>query len=230
MRAKKTEKADLENKKGLFLELGLIVALAIVIYAFEFKTYDKQEETVVMTEAVSQVEEMVIQTQQDEPEPPKQEIELSVTEFKIVDDDVELTNELDIEALTAEGNGEINIPAPEIAKVEDVEDEAEKVIFTVVEQQASFPGGTAELTKYLAQNIKYPQQARETGTSGKVYLTFVVEKDGSITDIKILRDIGAGCGEEAIRVVKAMPKWTPAKQRGKAVRQQFNLPVTFTLR
>ncbi|MBQ7985634.1 MAG: energy transducer TonB, partial [Bacteroidales bacterium] len=167
---------------------------------------------------------------QDEPEPPKQEIELSVTEFKIVDDDVELTNELDIEALTAEGNGEINIPAPEIAKVEDVEDEAEKVIFTVVEQQASFPGGTAELTKYLAQNIKYPQPARETGTSGKVYLTFVVEKDGSITDIKILRDIGAGCGEEAIRVVKAMPKWTPAKQRGKAVRQQFNLPVTFTLR
>ena len=81
----------------------------------------------------------------------------------------------------------------------------------------------------MASNIKYPAQARETGTQGIVYVTFVVEKDGSITDIKVLRDIGSGCGEEAIRVVKMMPKWKPAKQRGKAVRQQFNLPVRFVL-
>lgn len=105
-----------------------------------------------------------------------------------------------------------------IYEMEDEElEEEEREIFTVVEQQATFPGGVKELNKYLAQNIKYPQQARETGTQGKVYLTFVVEKDGSITDIKILRDIGSGCGEEAIRVVKSMPRWTPAMQRGKKV-------------
>ena len=229
MEAKKSEKANLENKKGLFLEIGLVVALAIVLFAFEFKTYDKQEEAAVLTEAVTEVEEMVIQTQQDEPEPPKEEIELSTTEFEIVENDVTIEHEFDVNALNTDVNGDIFIPAPEIKKEEEVVDEGETTIFTVVEQQASFPGGLSELSKYLAQNIKYPQQARETGTQGRVYLTFVVEKDGSITDIKILRDIGSGCGEEAIRVVKGMPKWTPAKQRGKVVRQQFNLPVNFTL-
>lgn len=229
MEAKKSEKANLENKKGLFLELGLIVALAIVIYAFEFKSYDKQEEDKQLTEAVSQVEEMVIQTQQEEPpEPPKQEVELSQTEFEIVDDNAVIEDEFKLQDFENVTDGSLLTNTVEI-KQELPEEEEEQPIFTVVEQQASFPGGPTKLYEYLAKNIKYPQQARETGTQGKVYLTFVVERDGSITDIKILRDIGSGCGEEAIRVVKSMPKWQPAKQRGKVVRQQFNLPVNFSL-
>lgn len=229
MEAKKSEKANLENKKGLFLELGLIVALAIVIYAFEFKSYDKQEEDKQLTEAVSQVEEMVIQTQQEEPpEPPKQEVELSQTEFEIVDDNAVIEDEFKLQDFENVTDGSLLTNTVEI-KQELPEEEDEQPIFTVVEQQASFPGGPTKLYEYLAKNIKYPQQARETGTQGKVYLTFVVERDGSITDIKILRDIGSGCGEEAIRVVKSMPKWQPAKQRGKVVRQQFNLPVNFSL-
>ncbi len=228
MEAKKSEKANLENKKGLFLEVGLIVALAIILFAFEYKTYDKQEEAVQMTTADVVVEEMVIQTQQNEPEPPKQEVELSTTEFEIVEDNKVIENEFNLDNLTSDVNGDVFIPTVEV-QVEEVVEEEETEIFTVVEQQASFPGGFGELNKYLAKNIKYPQQARETGTQGRVYLTFVVEKDGSITDIKILRDIGSGCGEEAIRVVKAMPKWQPAMQRGKKVRQQFNLPVSFSL-
>ncbi|MBO6117442.1 MAG: energy transducer TonB [Bacteroidales bacterium] len=228
MEAKKSEKANLENKKGLFLELGLIVALAIVLFAFEMKSYDKQESSIAMTEASMEVEEMVIQTQQDEPEPPKQEVELSQTEFEIVENDVEIKDEFKLENFDNITDGSLNVNTVEI-KQEVVEDDEEREIFQVVEQTAMFPGGLQELNKYLAQNIKYPQQARETGTQGKVFLTFVVEKDGSITDIKVLRDIGSGCGEEAIRVVKSMPKWTPAKQRGKTVRQQFNLPVNFTL-
>lgn len=229
MEAKKSEKANLENKKGLFLELGLIVALAIVIYAFEFKSYDKQEEDKQLTEAVSQVEEMVIQTQQEEPpEPPKQEVELSPTEFEIVDDNAVIEDEFKLQDFENVTDGSLLTNTVEI-KQELPEEEEEQPIFTVVEQQASFPGGPTKLYEYLAKNIKYPQQARETGTQGKVYLTFVVERDGSITDIKILRDIGSGCGEEAIRVVKSMPKWQPAKQRGKVVRQQFNLPVNFSL-
>ena len=83
--------------------------------------------------------------------------------------------------------------------------------------------------EYIGKTLKYPTQARETGTQGRVYVTFVVEKDGSLTDIKVLRDIGSGCGEEAVKVVKSMPKWKPAKQRGKIVRMQFTLPVSFTL-
>lgn len=229
MEAKKSEKANLENKKGLFLELGLIVALAIVIYAFEFKSYDKQEEDKQLTEAVSQVEEMVIQTQQEEPpEPPKQEVELSPTEFEIVDDNAVIEDEFKLQDFENVTDGSLLTNTVEI-KQELPEEEEEQPIFKVVEQQASFPGGPTKLYEYLAKNIKYPQQARETGTQGKVYLTFVVERDGSITDIKILRDIGSGCGEEAIRVVKSMPKWQPAKQRGKVVRQQFNLPVNFSL-
>ena len=220
MEAKKSEKANLENKKGLFFEAGLIVALAVVLFAFEFKSYDKDDNNVIMTEATMEVEEMVIQTQQEEPEPPKQEIELSTTEFEIVEDDKEIKNEFVFEEIDNVIDGSFQNANVEI-KVEDVQE--------VEEQMASFPGGLQELNKYLAKNIKYPQQARETGTQGRVYLTFVVEKDGSITDIKILRDIGSGCGEEAIRVVKSMPKWTPAMQRGKKVRQQFNLPVNFTL-
>lgn len=228
MEAKKSEKANLESKRNFFFEIGLIVALAVVLFAFEHKSYDKKEEVVITTEAKTEVEEMVIQTQQDQPEPPKQEVELSTTEFEIVSDDVEITNKFDLDALTSDVNGEVYVPTVEI-KEQVVEVEEEEEIFQVVEQTAMFPGGYQAMNKYLRDNIKYPQQAKETGTQGKVFLTFVVEKDGSITDIKILRDIGSGCGEEAIRVVKSMPKWTPAKQRGKTVRQQFNLPVSFAL-
>ncbi|NCC18434.1 MAG: energy transducer TonB [Bacteroidia bacterium] len=101
------------------------------------------------------------------------------------------------------------------------------VVFSVVEDEAEFPGGIDALGQFLASNIKYPQEAKEEKITGKVIITFVVEKDGSINDIKILRDIGYGCGEEAKRIVKLMPKWKPAKQRGKFVRQQFVLPISF---
>ena len=105
----------------------------------------------------------------------------------------------------------------------------EEEIFQVVEEEPEFPGGMEALYKYLGESIKYPQLAKENNIEGKVYVTFVVEKDGSIANPRILRDIGGGCGNEAVRVVKAMPKWKAGKQRGKNVRVQFNLPVSFKL-
>jgi len=102
-------------------------------------------------------------------------------------------------------------------------------IFTVVEEQPQYPGGDQAKLKFLNENIKYPQAARDIGIQGKVFVTFVVETDGTITDIRVLRGIGGGCDEEAIRLVKAMPKWVPGKQRGTPVKVQFNLPVKFTL-
>ena len=102
-------------------------------------------------------------------------------------------------------------------------------VFVIVDEEPQFPGGQEALYKWLEENIKYPEQAKENGIEGKVYVTFVIEKDGSITNAKLLRDIGGGCGAEAVRAVKTMPRWIPAKQRGETVRVQFNLPITFTL-
>ncbi len=121
----------------------------------------------------------------------------------------------------------------EIEMVEEkpqvIEQKVEAEIFTVVEEQPAYPGGDAAFMKYLQDNIKYPEEAKELGIQGRVFVTFVVEVDGSITDVRVLRGIGGGCDEEAIRVVRNMPKWVPGKQRGVPVRVQFNLPVKFTL-
>ena len=112
--------------------------------------------------------------------------------------------------------------------VEEVYEEPE--IFTIVEEMPGFPGGDEKLFKYLGENIKYPAMAKDAGIKGVVYVTFVVKEDGSIDGVKVLRGIGGGCDEEAMRVVKSMPKWKPGKQRGKNVRVQYNLPIRFTLR
>lgn len=229
MEIKKTDKANLENKKALFIQIGLIIALSVVIFAFEYKTYDVKESTSMEREAIQVVEEVVMATQEEAPPPPPEDIpEAETTEFEIIDDDREIEREFNISSFQQTSNVQASIPKV-VIEIEDEELEAEVEIFTVVEQEASFPGGIQKLNEYLAQSIKYPQQAKETGTRGRVMLTFVVERDGSITNIKILRDIGSGCGEEAKRVVEEMPKWQPAKQRGKAVRQQFVLPVSFNL-
>jgi periplasmic protein TonB len=106
----------------------------------------------------------------------------------------------------------------------------EPQIFTIVEEMPGFPGGDEELFKYLGKSIKYPAMAKDANIQGTVYVTFVVKEDGSISNVQILRGIGGGCDEEAKRVVESMPKWKPGKQRGKAVRVQFNLPIKFILR
>lgn len=108
-------------------------------------------------------------------------------------------------------------------------DNSEGEVFNVVEEFASFPGGQDEMYKFIAKNLQYPEKAEKKGIEGKVYVSFIVEADGSITNVKVLRDIGSGCGEAAVRVVKSMPKWNPAKQRGKYVRMQMTLPFAFML-
>ena len=127
-----------------------------------------------------------------------------------------------------EAPAEENIEVVE-AKTQVIEQEAPKEIFTVVEEQPTYPGGDEARIKFLQANMKYPEEAKELGVQGKVFVTFVVEVDGSITDVKVLRGIGSGCDDEAVRVVKSMPKWVPGKQRGVPVRVQFNLPINFKL-
>lgn len=228
MELKKNPKADLEKRRGLYLEIGLVVILAASLIAFNVKSYDKDESQIVQREVSDEPEEMIIQTDIVEPPPPPPpEVPEVTTVLEVVSDDKEDVKEINISAEVDENTKNIEITHVEI---KEEEDEIETQIFTIVENQPEFPGGMEALYKYLAQNIKYPQLARDNNITGKVYVTFVVEKDGSIANPKVLRDIGGGCGAEAIRVVKSMPKWTPGKQRGKAVRVQFNLPVNFNLR
>ena len=228
MELKKNPKADLEKRRGLYLEIGLVVILAATLVAFEVKSYDSEEEVAFQREVVEEVEEQIIQTDITEPPPPPPpEVPEVTTLINVVDDEQKIENEF---VVNAEVNDETKNIAITPVQFEEEEEVVEEQIFTVVENEPEFPGGMDALYKYLSQNIKYPQLARENGITGKVYVTFVVEKDGSIANPKILRDIGGGCGAEAIRVVKAMPKWNPGKQRGKAVRVQFNLPVNFNLK
>lgn len=228
MELKKNPKADLEKRRGLYLEIGLVVILAATLVAFEVKSYDSEEETAFQREVIDEPEEVIIQTDVVEPPPPPPpEVPEVTTLINVVDDEQKIENEFVVNAEVTEETKNVEIVQ---VKVEQEEEVAEEPIFTVVESEPEFPGGMEALYKYLGQNIKYPQLARENGITGKVYVTFVVEKDGSIANPRILRDIGGGCGAEAIRVVKAMPKWSPGKQRGKAVRVQFNLPVNFNLK
>ena len=227
MELKKNPKADLEKRRGLFLEIGLVVAMAAALVAFEMKSYDKEDKEQVVRQASEEIEDIVIQTQEQElPPPPPPETPEVTTEFEIVGDDAQIENELHVDAEVKEDTKNIEITP---VQVEEEEEEAEEEIFTVVESAPEFPGGAEALYKYLSQNIKYPQLARDNNITGKVFVTFVVERDGSIANPRILRDIGGGCGAEAVRVVKSMPKWTPGKQRGRSVRVQFNLPVSFQL-
>jgi protein TonB len=225
MEAKKTPKADLEKKRGLFVQIGLIVALAAMLVAFEWRTYDARQLDLAGRQAEAIEEEMIEITQQNKPPPPPAPPP-TTTLINIVQDNVEIEDDFMIDA---EANQLTEIPTYVPPAVTEEEEVAEAEIFTVVEDQPTFPGGDEARIRFLTNNIKYPQMARESSIQGTVYVTFVVERDGSVTDVRILRGIGGGCDEEAIRVIKAMPKWIPGKQRGKPVRVQFNMPIKFTL-
>ena len=170
------------------------------------------------------------------PPPPPPEVMVEKVKFTapvVVEDTTIEVSMASMDDLNKKGN----VEAPTEDVQVEVKDDGPKVIetpqqaeiFTVVEEQPGYPGGEEARISYLQQNIKYPEEAKELGIQGKVFVTFVVEVDGTITDVRVLRGIGGGCDEEAIRVVKSMPKWVPGKQRGVPVRVQFNLPIKFTL-
>lgn len=225
MEEKKSPKANLENKKLMFIQIGLILSLAVAWAVFEMKSYDKREidESLLRSTEVLD-EEMVEITKQDEPKPEPVEMPKQTTQLEIVEDDVEV-EDIEINADVQQNEVIEEYVAPEIEEEEVVEQE----IFQIVEEMPSFPGGEQKLMEYVHKNVKYPQIARESGIKGRVFVSFVVEPDGSVSNVKVLRGIGGGCDEEAMRVVKSMPKWKPGKQRGKAVRVSYMLPINFQL-
>ena len=225
MEEKKSPKANLENKKLMFIQIGMIISLLIAWMAFEHKSYDKREiDPSLLNREVVVDEEMVEITKQEEQKPQPVEVPKQTTQLEIVQDDVEV-EDIEINAEVDQQEVIDDYVPVEVQEEEVVEQE----IFQIVEEMPAYPGGEAKLMEYVAKNIKYPQIARETGIQGRVFVGFVVEPDGSVSNVKVLRGIGGGCDEEAMRVVKSMPKWKPGKQRGKAVRVSYMLPVNFKL-
>ncbi len=224
MEAKKTPKADLESKRRIFLQIGIAVALGAALVAFEWRHYERPDFDLGTLEIDFIEEEDIPITRQEQPPPPPPPEPSQ--ELIIVDDDVELEEEFTID-VDADVFTEVQEFTP--IMIEEEEEVDEDVIFTVVEDQPEFPGGEAARQRFLEENLRYPQMAREAGIQGTVFVTFVVETDGSVTDVRILRGIGGGCDEEAIRVVSMMPRWEPGRQRGQPVRVQFNMPIRFRL-
>ena len=225
MQLKKSQKASLEDKKVVYVLMGFVFVLSLCYVALEWTEKEVTKYEVADMEFTFEEEVEIQQTNQETtpppPPPPVQEVEV----LNVVEDDVETES---IEINTEDDKDvEVVIAAPVEAPVEE---EEEEVVFVVVETMPEFPGGQQALFKYLSENVKYPVIAQENGIQGRVICQFVVNKDGSIVDVEVVRSGGdASLDKEAVRVIKSMPKWKPGKQRGKAVRVKYTVPVNFRL-
>jgi len=223
---KKQRQKQYEERRPLFMMIGLSLSLLLTVIVFNWKTYDKTA-LVDLGNVEGDFEEIIeVPTSLQPPPPPPQKVE--VFEIKEVDDEQvieEVEINLDVE-LTEEMQVQDVIYAPEIEPEEEVAEE----IFQIVEDQPSFPGGISGFYKYVSDNIEYPDIAKRLDISGRVYVRFVIEKDGSITDINVVKGIGGGCDEEAVRVLEGCPKWIPGKQRGRNVRVYMTVPILFILK
>ncbi|MFQ3332340.1 MAG: protein TonB [Thalassomonas sp.] len=216
MEPKKNPEVNLERKRGLFLQIGLVIALLVVLGAFEYKSYEKVAYNLGALSLDDLEEEIIPITKQEvkppPPPPPPPEV------IEIVEDEVEIENEIEIEDTESDEDEEIEI-------IEEDDDE----FFMVVENMPIFPGGDLGLMKYIQKHVKYPAIAKEYNITGKVYVSFIVDKSGKVTNVKIVRGVDKNLDAEAMRVVKSLPKYKPGKQRGKAVRVMFTIPINFTL-
>ena len=224
MEPKKTEKADLTNKSWLFFNIGLVVTLLIVVMAFEYTGGDNSGD--VDLNKNQQVLDEIIEvppTEQPPPPPPKiqQPQIIEVPDEEEIKEEIKI--EIDVGVTTDTKVEEIRI-APIVEEKEDVDQ-----IFLVVEETATPKGGMSAFYKYVGDKMRYPAQARRMGIEGRVFVEFVINRDGSITDVRAIKGIGAGCDEEAVRVVQSAPAWNPGKQRGKPVRQRYVVPIIFKL-
>jgi protein TonB len=228
MEIKKSPKADLENKKAVFVQIGLVVSLSLVLIAFEWSSTDDTLKDLNIVEEAAVEEEIIPITRQEEVKPPPPPPPPKVSDFlNIVDDNVELDDELQLLDTEANQNTEVVVQYQDV-KVEE-EEEADAPVFFIVENMPVFPGGDDELRKFIAQSVKYPAIAQENGIQGRVFVSFVVNTKGEVTDVKVARGVDPNLDKEAVRVVQSMPKWKPGMQRGKAVKVSYTVPINFVL-
>ncbi len=230
MEIKKSEKASLENKKLLFTEIGLVVSLAATLAAFESGSSEKAVAVLQEDTQVVEMEEMIPITQETPPPPPSApQIPVLSDEIQIVDDEITVDDDL---FMNLEDDASLGVEVMDY--VEGVEEEVieeEAIPFQLVEEKPSFMGGDAnEFSKWVNQRLNYPEIAKENGVQGRVILQFTVGTDGSVSNVKVLRGVDASLDQEAVRVVSQSPKWTPGKQRDRAVKVTYTFPVIFQLR
>jgi len=228
MEAKKTPKADLISKEGLYFSIGLVISLSLVQLAFSWKQYEKSEVELITRN--SNTFEEVIEVPATEM-PPTPEINVIQPQLVEVPNEEEIKNEINIVfdvEVTEDTKVEEYVASP-VSAISAIEDEESEKIFTIVEQTAEPKGGLAAFYQYVSENIKYPTRARRIGVEGKVYVEFIVGKDGKIYDVKTVNELGAGCDEEAVRIIQNAPPWNPGKQRGKPVKQKMVVPIIFRL-
>jgi len=220
---KKSEKADLSRKSGLYMNIGLVASLILVITAFEWRFYDDGA-LADLGQVTDDFEEMLDIPQTEQPPPPPPVIQQP--EIIEVPDEEEIEEEIEVNLDVEITDDDV---IEEVIFEESVEEEVADEIFTIVEQQPAFPGGMSAFYQFVQKKMKYPSQARRMGIEGKVFVQFVVDKAGNITEVTAVKGIGAGCDQEAVRVIKSSPKWKAGKQRGKTVKVRMILPITFKL-
>ena len=223
MEAKKTDQADLTKKSTFFFSIGLMVTMSLVVTAFEWKDYDESMVDL-MGKSTNTFEETMEVPPTEQPPPPAPTIQqpqvIEVPDEEEIKDDIKVN--LDVEVTDETKVEEIVIQA------EQPKEETDE-IFTVVEESATPKGGMQAFYKFVGEKIKYPAQARRMGIEGRVFVEFVINKDGSLSDVRSIKGIGAGCDEEAVRIIQSAPPWNPGKQRGKSVKQRYTLPIIFKL-
>jgi len=229
MEIKKSEKANLNNRRVLFVEIGFVAALLIVWGAFEWTSRDKKTASLVAENQELTEEEIIPITQETPPPPPEApKIPILSDQIDIVDDNIEVDNSL----INLEDDSNLGVEIMDYKEevVEEVVEE-EAIPFQLVEQKPSFNGGDAnEFSKWVNERLVYPEIAKENGVQGRVMLQFTVGADGKVSNVKVLRGVDASLDKEAVRVVSMSPKWTPGKQRDRAVKVTYTFPVIFQLR
>jgi len=221
--SKKYDHSNLDKYSRLFLNMGLAFTLVFVIWAFNYKDYDDAS-LVDLGQVEDDFEDIMEIPPTEQPPPPPPKIQLP--EIIEVPDEEEIEEEIEVE---------LDVEVTEETVIEDIvfeeapEEEVVEEVFTIVEDQPEFPGGMAAFYKYVGDNMNYPSQAKRMGIEGRVYVQFVVDKDGTVTEVKAVKGIGAGCDEEAERVLRESPKFKPGKQRGRAVKVRMVMPIIFKL-
>ncbi|MCF6360108.1 MAG: energy transducer TonB [Cyclobacteriaceae bacterium] len=228
MEAKKYKRADINQYRFIFFNIGLIISLGLTYTAFEWKFYDDGvvESTMISADSFDEIVE-IPPTEQPPPPPPELR-NVTIIEIEDVSEiedelevsfDIEMTEDMSVEAL------------PETLDIEEEdEEEVSDEVFLIVEQQPSPKGGINTFYKYINSNLRYPSQAQRMRIQGRVFVQFVIEKDGSISQVEVIRGIDSSCNQEAIRVVSGAPDWQPGKQRGKPVRVKMVIPISFRLK
>lgn len=228
---KKSAKANLEQDKTLWVLIGFVMVFAVLFVAFEWTTFEDKEARIVATAPPPPIEEpevlkeIQIQVKNVLPPPPAAQKPTEVIEIIKDEVDVQETEIISSEDVVMDV---VDVSENQIVVVDEVVEEEE--IFTVVEQPAEFPGGMKAMYEWLSENINYPRISRDNNSSGRSIMRFVVNADGSIQNIQVVKSSGdMYLDKEAERVIGAMPKWNPGKQAGRAVRCWFTLPVRFSL-